>query len=326
MLADLPQRLCDLGVYILPVVPEQPPKPNEKESEFKGKNPSYFNKDGIPYPMTYKQYRDNPPTGGWVSRWFHPNHPYGYFFPCGQLDLCCIDFDTKRYEFQDAVDKEYEAFLIKLDGHIIWTDKTPHGGYHIWVKLTNKPEFKLFATDNIDKTHRGEILAKDNGAVISPTVGYRLLVDNLDQFNDIPALDNLETYGMYPSSEETVTSKAKVATNDQTFIEMSDLCSGQNYNPDAKLSISKLVDSFTQNLLANSVTDIPDRSSVFTRAISEIVGWSNFLKGKEVSHNDDVEDLINLLISNLGIEDKADRCIKSLKDIDQLKPIPLSSV
>jgi hypothetical protein len=267
MLADLPQRLRDLGFYILPIAGTL-------------KSPSVVSKEtGKPYRIKHKKYREKPPTNWLINRWFYPNHPYGYFLHGGQLDVCCIDFDQKNYESQDAVDKEYETFVTKLEGYIIWTEQSLHGGYHIWVKLTNKPEFTNFATDNVIRKHRGEVIV-NGGVAIYPTVGYKLLIDNLDQFNNIPAVDNLEPYGIYPTSKILVT-KDKVTKDKVTkVIEMSDLISRQNYKPDALLSLTKLVNKTTQALLDNLVTDIVDRSDVFIKTINELVGWCNILKNK----------------------------------------------
>jgi hypothetical protein len=308
MMPHLPQRLINLGCYVLPVVPKQ-----EKNPKFGGKNPSYFDKQGKPHPITWKKTK---PTRDWLLRWFYDDHPYGYFLPTGWLDVCCIDFDQKHYKSQDAVDKEYEDFVTNLDGYILWTEQTPNGGYHVWVKLLHSKDKANynFATDNIDRTHRGEVLV-NGGAVISPTTGYELLVDNLDQFNNIPALANLESYGIYPTSKKVESSKSK-----EKVIEISD-----NYNPDAKLSIARLVNKYTQQLL-HSKSDIDDRSQTFISGYCEIVGWTNFLRDNGFTHNDRLVDLVNRLVSNLGIEDKADRCIKSVKGIEQLKPSQLKYI
>jgi hypothetical protein len=315
MLADLPQRLRGLGFYILPIAGTL-------------KSPSVFSKeDGKPYRIAHKKYREKPPTEWLINRWFYPNHPYGYFLHGGQLDVCCIDFDQKNYESQDAVDKEYQTFVTKLEGYIVWTEQSLHGGYHVWVKLTNKPEFTNFATDNVIRKHRGEVIV-NGGVAIFPTVGYKLLIDNLDQFNNIPAVDNLEPYGIYPTSKSFVTKDKDKVTKDKVtkVIEMSDLISRQNYKPDALLSLTKLVNKTTQDLLDNLVTDTVDRSDVFTKATKELVGWCNKLTQYDFAHNDRLEDLINRLVTNLGIEDKADRSIKSLKNIEQLEPSKLKYI
>lgn len=323
---DVYTKLNNLGSVILPVAIKK-----INDTCFTGKNPSFVNKDGEFKLIKHGNYVNTKPTSDEVRSWWSPDENYysfcnGMCLVCGINGIYCIDFDAKHYDNQEEIDRKVKEIEDQYNHYILWIDKTPNQGYHIFVKLESKPDFTNFTTE-IQGSHRGELLGEGRIAVINPTInfknkGYTTIFSNLDKYEDVKSIKDISEIGIYPVKTIKKNQPLKLEHH-TTKIDIDNIEEYNNHDPNSEISIADLVNCETKKVLQDDEVDIEDRSETLTKAVKEMMGWANFLKRNSVKHKDKIEDLIDTVIQRIGIEDKADRVLYSI-NFDDCQPARLS--
>ncbi|HEY9852435.1 MAG TPA: hypothetical protein V6D28_23385 [Leptolyngbyaceae cyanobacterium] len=274
------------------------------ERLYKGKNPSYLDKNGHPHIAKHSYYQTRLPSAKEHQEWF-ANPLNGIMTMGGWGNIAWIDIDVKQFSSQTECDRTVEDWLNKFP--ILketFTERTHSGGWRFAVKVNQEPTFTNFALEARGK-HVGEILWKGRVTVLAPTIGPSGNAYVNIQRTCPVEVENVEAIGLYTTTKER----------------------SQNYNGrilPQSLSPLPTVSGVGTVHLADLVTDkvrsildganpYNDRSASLTTAARELYGWSNWTSANRIPCVGRPEELIERAGIALGIDsDRISRIIKSI--------------
>ena len=107
---------------------------------------------GQPLRFRWEQWQTQRQTQALFKQILRPawwTQVYGIAAVCGPVsgNLACIDFDDSPWE---AVGNMLDLLETPLD--YAWTVRTPGGGWHLWLRLSNDVDKTLTLVDGIQRT------------------------------------------------------------------------------------------------------------------------------------------------------------------------------
>jgi replicative DNA helicase len=270
---------------------------------FCGKNPSYLDRAGSWCTLNHSPFQERHPTQEELTRWFE-NPDTGIGTICGWNGIIGIDMDSRRFASQEACDRAFYKLLEDTPGlRTTWLEQSQGGGYRIFVKPRQYPDFTLFALE-ANGEHMGEALGKGKFTVLSPTVGPQGGAYNLIHFGEVLELETLETIGIFPARKN----KAAAPVTEAPL-----------FAPPVRGAIAQAIR--LETLCCPSVQDImdgrttgSDRSAALATVIHELHGWLNWTMRNGVYISGTVEAIAEQVGEVMGLD--SGRVGRILKTID----------
>jgi P4 family phage/plasmid primase-like protien len=310
------ERLQSLGLPALPVAPAQDAqkyparqkdgsikldKDEQPIPAFTGKNPSSLDKAGKPHQVNHREYQSRLPNDKEQKLWF-TNPANGIGTLGGWQNIHWLDLDVKHFDSQEACARALEKIF---DTHPklreSWIERTHSGGWHVAIKLKQKPDFTNFALTPGGE-HVGEVLGEGRFCVLAPTIGPSGNPYETVHYGTPVEVESLEAINIYPTKvrgdrqNQTEQPKPKPKPSSQHPIYL------QYLGTDASRAI------------LNGENPTGDRSEALTTAVREWCGWEDWAESQGIAINGSAEALAFAAGEKLGIDQ--DRITRILKTIE----------
>lgn len=284
--------------------------------KFTGKNPSYINPSGLCQLVNHRAYQSRLPSNKEIELWY-ANSANGIGTLGGWNNTIWLDFDTKQFCDQDACDTAVldVCGLIKSQtGQEPFLEKSHSGGWHIGVRVNQKPNFTNFTLTEGGK-HVGEALGEGRFVVLAPTIGPSgKSYESINRCN-LPVVESLESIGIYAAKglKNVPLPEDKVPSGRINI---------ESYVPNA-IPLESLGNELSRQIL-NGANPTGDRSQSLTTAVKEWYGWENWAKANNITYSGTTEQLAEYAGGRLGLDDDRTRRILKTIDPDQCHPAALS--
>jgi hypothetical protein len=275
---------------------------------YTGKNPSYLDATGQPHLVNHSEYQKRLPTDKELKTWFaHQGNGVGTLG--GWNDAIWLDFDKKQFSSGTACDDAALLIATKVrdcSGCEPFLERSHSGGWHIGVRVSQKPDFTNFALQP-GGIHVGEALGSGRFTVLAPTIGPSgNMYESLNRV-ELPVVETLESIGIYPVSKpkSQKTSAPAISCTPGT------------------IDLALLVSETSRSILAGA-NPKGDRSHSLATLLNELYGWWHWTQDNRICVSGVPEELAHQAGQRLGIEsDRIGRIIKSINDNSSKMPAAL---
>ncbi|MEH2316329.1 phage/plasmid primase, P4 family [Nostoc sp.] len=277
----------------LPVVPYRDDILNNKGKPiFTGKVPSYY-KNSKPTLIKHSEVNSFDD----VKEYFNTDEELSYGTKIIDDKIFVIDIDCKSEKtiINDVLCKIREYNLDLLDKGLL--EKTPSGGYHLYVKVKNPTDITIFTVKGFEQYKIGEIISKNHWAFIvhAPSKGYELINNNTPV-----EIDSLGSIGVIPYKASN-----KIINQLSTDIDKS------------QRKLSSYYRGRYKYLKDTGEAKTTDRSYEFTGLAKDLYSLRN--RHKRLKDLDNFIDDIDEVIRDMGVnlfddESRVDRILKSIDE------------
>jgi hypothetical protein len=283
-------------------------KEGNKVPKFNGKNPSFFDKRGIPQTISLSDHKGKPPSKELEDTWFQDSRT-GIGAYCSDKEIG-IDFDVKNFGTKEECTRRINTWL---DEHpqlkSTWIEQTHSRGWRVIVKVKTKPTFTNFSLDGIGGKHHGEALGKDKFTVLAPSIGVSGNPYICINFAKPVEVESLESIGINPITKVATKKQSNdgtASTADFNF---------EQVNHSDEVSILHLISARVQALTQNSSP--VDSSFDFTSIVREFSGWYEWLRKRSIGVNEDIKKLLFDIGTNIGLDSRRiEKIISSINPSD----------
>jgi len=288
---------------------------------YNGKNPSYFDRDGIPQILNWQEFQHRQPTQEELDLWFsHKQTGLGYLPTSLAPNLQTLDNDRKNFVDSSDCHKALDSLLQFPEFEGADVQGSPDGGNHILVECPDKfTFFKFNDFESVDGKH-GEFLGEGKFCVCYPTFGYTLL-----KVGSPVKIESLEKFGIVAVNPK----KAVIEPLITPVLTMPGTALSVVANKvvpvkvDKPIPLYRLLSKATQSYINGETGNkgFNDRSHLLTRVRNECAGWVNWCSQNSVPLIDDSADNITMAALNLGIDDaKKERILNKLTPLSECVP------